>query len=109
MMVRWVSFGLAGLSVSAYEQVAERAAPAFAAWPGLVSKVWWVDEEAGRAGGMYVFASKEAADASRRTALYGDMVANPAFVDVDVVEYEVLGGPTLTTGGPLRSAAGVAS
>lgn len=96
MYIRIVTFSLT-ISREDYLAVTEQAAPAFLSWPGLLSKHWLADDTTGRYGGVYVFASKEAADASRETELFSGMASNPAFTDMDVVEYDVLEGPSAVT------------
>lgn len=104
MYIRVVTFSL-DIALEDYLAVAEQVAPAFLAWPGLQAKYWLADETAGRYGGVYVFASKEAADASRETDLFRGMAANPAFVDLDIVEYDVLAAPTAVTAAAALGAA----
>ena len=110
MYTRIVTFHLAGVSADEYQAVAASAADSFAAWPGLISKLWLADHHANTYGGVYVFESSEAAAASRETDLFRTMAANPVFVDVRISEFGVLDGPTAITGGPLavasRSTAG---
>ena len=98
MYIRIVTFSI-NVGHEDYLAVAEQFAPAFLAWPGLQAKYWLADEAAGRYGGVYVFSSKEAAVASRETDLFRGMAANPAFADMDVVEYDVLAVPTAVTAG----------
>jgi hypothetical protein len=96
MYVRIVTFGLT-VSHDEYAALAEQVAPAFAAWPGLQAKYWIADQDANEYGGVYVFDSQQAADASRETELYQALAANPAFTDPQVVEYDVLAAPTAVT------------
>lgn len=96
MHVRIVTFALT-VSHDDYVALAEQVAPAFAAWPGLQAKYWIADRDANEYGGVYVFDSKQAADASRETDLFQALAANPAFTDLRVVEYDVLAAPTAVT------------
>ncbi len=48
-------------SAQQYEAIVEEAAPRVNEVPGLVSKLWWLDREALRAGGVYVFGDRAAA------------------------------------------------
>jgi len=45
-----------------YHAIAEEAASRIAEVPGLRAKWWWIDRQAGRAGGVYSFASRETAE-----------------------------------------------
>ena len=96
MYIRIVTFAIT-VSHDDYLAIAEQVAPAFLAWPGLQAKYWIADEATGRYGGIYLFTSREAADATRETDLFRGMAANPAFADLDVVEYDVLAAPTAVT------------
>jgi 2-polyprenyl-3-methyl-5-hydroxy-6-metoxy-1,4-benzoquinol methylase len=49
-------------SAQRYHAIAEEAAARMAEVPGLRSKWWWIDRQAGRAGGVYAFESRQAAD-----------------------------------------------
>jgi hypothetical protein len=49
-------------SVQRYHAIAEEAAPRMAGVPGLEAKWWWLDAQAGRAGGVYRFESLRAAE-----------------------------------------------
>jgi hypothetical protein len=97
MHIRIVTFGLDGISVADYEQQASSVAAAFTEWPGLQAKWWLADHESGTFGGVYVFDDEDAADASRGTALFAAMTANPAFTRLTVREFETLAGPTAIT------------
>jgi Putative mono-oxygenase ydhR len=103
MYLRIVTFRLDGPSHDAYVAQANAIADAFAAWPGLCSKVWLADEESGRYGGVYVFASKADADASRQTPEFLSLVSLPTFRDVTIEEFDILDEPTAVTGGPLAA------
>ena len=62
MNVLIVNFTLEGISEEQYQAMCDDVAPAFAAVPGLASKVWLADREAGIYGGVYMFESAEAAE-----------------------------------------------
>jgi hypothetical protein len=103
MYARIVTFRLDGPSHDAYEANALAIADAFAEWPGLEAKVWLADEQTGRYGGFYLFASPADAEASRATPEFLSLQALPVFADVSVQEFSVLEGPTALTGGPLAA------
>jgi SAM-dependent methyltransferase len=56
-----IEFGLR-CSAQHYHAIAEEAAVRLASVPGLRSKWWWLDRQTGRAGGVYSFESREAAE-----------------------------------------------
>jgi hypothetical protein len=95
--VRVVTFRLDGLDPSTYRAHTEQVAPGFREWPGLIRKVWLTDGPDGRHGGVYLFADRAAADASRDTELFRGMTANPHLADLRIDEFAVLDAPTRTT------------
>jgi hypothetical protein len=101
MYVRIVTFGLAGITPAEYRARAEQTAPGFRAWPGLVGKVYLDGGADGRYGGVYLFADRAAADASRETVLFAALVGNPAFADLRIEEHAVLDTPTWVTTEPV--------
>ena len=82
-----------------YGQVAEHVAPAIAAVPGLVSKVWISDKESRRAGGAYLFADRTAATAYLEGPIIARLRNNPAVTDISVRLFDVIPGPSETTRG----------
>ncbi len=97
MYARIVTFRLDGLTAADYREHVAAAAPAFAAWPGLLAKVWIADADGGTYGGFYLFADQVSADRTRETDLYRSMAANPAFADLAIREFDVLDEPTAMT------------
>jgi hypothetical protein len=94
---RVVTFHLDGVSPDDYAAHCEDIAAEFAAWPGLLTKVWLADHKRNIFGGIYLFASTEAADASRDTEMFRKMVASEVFTDVTIEEYDTLAAPTAVT------------
>lgn len=99
MYARIVTFQLDGPSHDEYHAQAVAIASSFNEWPGLCAKLWLADEAAGRYGGVYLFASKVDADASRATAQLRSLEELPVFTDLTVQELDVLDEPTAITGG----------
>src|SRR4051812_17953619 len=69
MQILIVNFNLDGLSEEEFEISCDNLAPAFAAVPGLVSKVWLADRAEGIFGGVYTFESEQALDDVLQSAL----------------------------------------
>ena len=90
-----------------YRQMADHVARAVAAVPGLLSKVWILDEEHGHCGGVYLFADRAAATAYLEGPIVARLRANPAVTGVEVRLFDVLDGPSVITRG--LSPAGPAS
>ena len=78
---------------------ADQVAGAFAALPGLLSKVWIIDEERGRAGGVYLFADRLAATAYLDGPIVKGLRENPALAGVEVRLFDVIEGPSVITRG----------
>ena len=103
MYVRIVTFALADLSPEAYTAHAEQIADAFTCWPGLLTKVWLADPADNTYGGVYLFESRDAAQASRGTAVFAGLLDSPHFEDLSIREFDVLDGPTAVTAGRLQA------
>jgi hypothetical protein len=82
---------------------ADHVASAFAAVPGLLWKVWILDEERGRAGGVYLFADRLAATAYLEGPIVSGLRENPALANVEARLFDVLEGPSVITRGLSRS------
>lgn len=104
MYVRIVTFALVDLSPEDYASHAEQVAGAFTAWPGLLTKAWLADPATDTYGGVYVFESRDAAQASRDTAVFTGLLDSPHFAELSIREFDVLDGPTAVTGGTLTDA-----
>jgi hypothetical protein len=82
-----------------YGRIAEHVAPAIAVTPGLVSKLWIIDEGGRRAGGAYLFADGAAAAAYLEGPVIAQLRKNPAVTDISVRRFNVIPGPSATTRG----------
>ena len=82
-----------------YRGLADHVAGAIAAVPGLLWKVWILDEERGRGGGVYLFADRVAATAYLEGPIVSRLRGNPAIAGVEVKLFDVLDGPSVITRG----------
>jgi hypothetical protein len=82
-----------------YRGLADHVAGAIAAVPGLLWKVWILDEERGRGGGVYLFADRAAATAYLEGPIVSRLRRNPAVAGVEVRLFDVLDGPSVITRG----------
>lgn len=98
MEILVINFSLEGMTEADYRDLCDNVAPAFAAVPGLVSKVWLADRANGVYGGVYTFETGDAVDAYLATDL-AQVAAIPGLVDVSVRRFEVLSEPTAITRG----------
>lgn len=99
MQILIVNFNLDGLSEEDFASAADELAPAFAAVPGLISKVWLADRAEGIFGGVYTFDSERAVDEYLRSDLWAGVGATPGLVNISVRRFGVLDGPTRVTRG----------
>lgn len=82
-----------------FREHADHVASDFAAVPGLLWKLWILDEERGRAGGVYLFADRGAATAYLEGPIVARLRQNPALAGVEVRLFDVLDGPSVITRG----------
>ena len=85
-----------------YRGLADHVAGAIAAVPGLLWKVWILDEERGRGGGIYLFADRGAATAYLEGPIVSRLRGNPAVADIEVRLFDVLEEPSVITRGLSR-------
>jgi hypothetical protein len=100
-----VNFSLDGISEEEFERSADELAPAFAAVPGLASKVWLADRAEGVFGGVYSFESEKAVDDFLQSDLFAGVASTPGLVNISVRRFGVLEGPTRVTRGWAQPAA----
>ena len=106
MQILIINFNLDGLTEEQFESGSEELAPAFAAVPGLISKVWLADRAEGVYGGVYTFESEQAVDDYLHSDLFAAVGSTPGLVNISVRRFGVLEGPTRVTRG-LAQPAGV--
>ncbi len=105
MNVLTVTFNLKDLSEENYRAGCESGADAFAAIPGLISKVWLADRESNTYGGVYTFTDRESMEAYTRSDLFKSIGATPNFVNLTASRFDVIEGPTRVTRGLVALAA----
>lgn len=93
-------------SAERYHAIAEEAAVRIAELPGLRAKWWWLDPEASRAGGVYSFESREAAESYVAGPIVAALRAAPFCEGVQIRILDLLAQPTKTTDTALRAARG---
>ena len=103
MHVLIVNFRLDGIEQAQYAKLCDDVAPAFAAVPGLVSKIWLKDAERGIFGGVYLWESREALERYKGSDLFKSIGAHPNLVDVTAREFEVFESPSRVTNGLLAT------
>lgn len=105
MEILIINFSLEGITETEFEAQSDELAPAFAAIPGLISKVWLADRAEGVFGGVYTFESAAAVDGYLGSELFAAVGATPGLVNISVRRFGVLAGPTAVTRGLAAAAA----
>lgn len=86
-----------------YHAIAEEAALRMAQVPGLRSKWWWIDRQAGRAGGVYCFVNRQAAESYLRGPIVSALREAPFCEAVQTRILDLLEEPTQRTAAALRA------
>jgi hypothetical protein len=95
-----INFKFEGSKAEYLKAFGEVAGP-IAATAGLKWKVWtWNDEER-VGGGIYLFDDASSAQAFLQGPITAGLGQHPAVNDISVGQFEVLGGPTSITRGPV--------
>jgi len=89
---------------SDYEELAASLAQAFAEVPGLVWKVWILNEAEREAGGIYHFDGEESLQIFLASQLAADVQAHPAVSEFSAKIFEVMDAATAVTRGPVEAA-----
>jgi hypothetical protein len=92
-----ITFDLVDMTPDRYETVCAELAPAFAALPGLLAKIWLTDEQDARRGGVYLFRDTASADAFLGSTLARTVATNPHFAGLTVSRYTVDTATTVRT------------
>jgi heme-degrading monooxygenase HmoA len=100
MHVQIVTFTLnEGADPDAVQADFDDAAPAFAAAPGLIAKIWLHDPATNTYGGVYTWEDRAAFDAYTRSELFAALAADPNVTGIESRDFAVLDGPTRVTRG----------
>jgi heme-degrading monooxygenase HmoA len=99
MYIQIVNFHLKERSETAYAELCDQVAPAFADLPGLISKVWLADAETNTFGGVYTWESREAMDAFTQSDLFRTVATHPNLDGITSKSFNVMAGPTRLTRG----------
>ncbi len=89
-----------------YENTVTQLAQQFADVPGLVWKMWLIDEEAKEAGAVYVFEDDKALQNFKSSPLVAAVLAHPALSNFDLKERDTLPGLNVVTRAPSLEMAG---
>lgn len=87
------------------EQAYNQAAQPIADVPGLLWKVWLMNEADRETGGIYLFESQAAVNAYLAGPIVASLKANPAFTDLSAKVFDVMEGQSQITRAPLKELA----
>ena len=90
MHAQLITYQLRNITQADYlKQMVEPDAPVLAKVPGLISKVWLVDEAKNSFGGFYLWENKTAMEAFMHSDLVKAVVSRPFVQNVSSVDFEV--------------------
>jgi heme-degrading monooxygenase HmoA len=105
MHIQIVNFQLKDLTEEAYGAMCDELAPAVAALPGLISKVWLADAATKTYGGVYTWETRASADRFKGSDIFQAVRTNPHLTALTLREFEFLERPSaITRGVPARVA-----
>ena len=99
-MILQLNFNL-NVPPSEYENLARSVAQAFADVPGLIWKIWLLNEATLEAGGIYQFDNQASLDAFLNGPLAAQVKALTAIRDLSVKQFRVMAEVTAVTRGPV--------
>ena len=85
-----------------YGQAASSLASQFAALPGLIWKIWMINEAEQVAGGIYFFQDEASLKAYLDGPLAAQVMSHPALSDFDAKIFDVMDDVTAVTRGPVN-------
>jgi hypothetical protein len=86
-----------------YEQAAKSLADQFANLPGLMWKIWIMDEDKNEAGGIYLFEDETSLNTYLNGPLAKTVTSHPAFSNFSVKPFAVMYKLTEITHGPIEN------
>jgi len=84
-----------------YLEICESVAHAIADVPGLVWKVWLLNDEDGEAGGIYLFHDKQSLDAYLSSPIIAQIGSLPQLREISAKSFETMPEITAITRGPV--------
>ena len=100
MQAQLITYQLQDISQAEYlKKMVQPDAPVLAKVPGLISKVWLVDEEKNTFGGFYLWENSAAMDNFMHSDLVKAVVSRPYVTNVSSVDFEVNQDASLITRG----------
>jgi quinol monooxygenase YgiN len=104
MHIQLVNFNLKDMNQEEFHKLCDEVAPAFAAVPGLISKVWLADPAKNTYGGVYTWRDRESMESYFKSDLFKAVAANPHLANLASKDFTVLEKPTRVTNGLVAAA-----
>jgi heme-degrading monooxygenase HmoA len=99
MHVQILNFQLKDVSEADYTALANEIAPAFAAVPGLLGKVWLANSATGTYGGVYLWRDRAAMQDFSQTELFTTVATHPNLSGITATDFAVMEDATEVTHG----------
>ncbi len=90
------------VSKEEYEQAVSPLADKFANVPGLIWKIWILNENQNEAGGIYLFENQTLLEEFLAGPLAKTVTSHPALSDFSVKQFSIIKDITETTRGPIK-------
>lgn len=87
-----------------FEEDCSSLAQDFANVPGLLWKVWLMNDKENEAGGIYLFADEASVEEYKGSPLVAAVLSHPALSDFNIKQFEVLDTVSRVTRAPLPAA-----
>ena len=100
MLILQINFRL-NVSPAEYRKIADSVAQAIADAPGLVWKVWLLNEQDGEAGGIYLFQDEQSLSAYLSSPIIGQIKSLPQLREISAKCFETIPELTIVTRGPI--------
>jgi heme-degrading monooxygenase HmoA len=97
--IQLINFQLKDMSDAEFRAACDELAPAFASVPGLLTKVWLANPEAGTYGSVYTWRSRDDMQAFQASELFAAVASHPNFAELSSKDFGVIEGPTRVTRG----------
>jgi Putative mono-oxygenase ydhR len=100
MPILQVNFKL-NVSAAEYRKICESVVQAIADAPGLVWKIWLLNEQDGEAGGIYLFKDEQSLAAYLSSPIIGQIKSLPQLREISAKRFETIPELTVVTRGPI--------
>jgi len=99
MHVQIINFQLKNLAEPDYAAICRELAPAFAAVPGLLSKVWLANSTTKTYGGVYFWRDRKSMEQFAQTDLFKSVATHPTLTGIASTDFDTMEEPTKVTRG----------